>query len=93
MKAKKYTNPNAWTKSEKNTLAKCLKSGMSAIETADKIGRTTSAVWCMKHKMVQNGEITYTTFRNHNVPMAVKKSKPVAIATKPVSKKKTAKRK
>lgn len=88
---------NEWTRSEKKTLVKCLEKNMSAIETANKIGRTTAAIYSKKFAMVEDGEISGSRkFRNHNMPKpVVKKSvkKATAKATlkpKAVSKKKAA---
>ncbi len=65
-----------WTKNEKKVLAQCLRSGKSAVETASELGRTVAAVWCMKHKMVQSGEIkTAKAFRSHRIDAPVAKPK------------------
>ena len=79
-----------WTKNEKKVLAQCLRSGKSAVETANELGRTVTAVWCMKHKMVKSGEIkTAKAFRNHRIDTPVtklKNAKKVAkTSAKPVS--------
>lgn len=82
VEAKAVKTTRLWTKSEKKALAKCLKSGMSAVETSMQLDRTVSAVWCMKHQMVSNGEIPSKSFRNHQLPMKpVRRGRPVSKAT------------
>ena len=69
MKSKtKTVRANAWTYAEKRTLAKHLRGGYSAKETANVLGRTVGAVWNMKHKMKADGKIPMVkhNFRNHN---------------------------
>lgn len=66
----------AWTYAQKRTLCKCLREGRSAVETANELGRTTSAVWAMKHKIKKEGilPIVDGAFRNHRSPMPKKRS-------------------
>ena len=85
----KKTTTNAWTKTEKNTLARMLKAGHSAVETAKELGRTVSAVWNKKYQMKEAGLVS-GTFRSNTEPMKVKAvRKPAAIkaAKKPATKK------
>jgi hypothetical protein len=90
----KKTTTNVWTKSDKNTLARMLKAGHSAVETAKELGRTVSAVWNKKYQMKEAGLVS-GTFRSNTEPMKVKavrklgtiKMVGLAAAKKPATKK------
>ena len=64
----KKIHKNAWSYAEKRTLAKHLRGGYSAKETAKVLGRSVNAVWSMKHIMKMEGKIPMVShnFRNHN---------------------------
>lgn len=81
--------PN-WTKREVNTLVKCLKAGLSAVETAKELDRTTQAIWNKKYKLVQEGVVsTLDSFRDHRSPFVRKKK----VVVKTSKRKVTSKRK